>query len=46
VWRENPVIYPVLENFFEYTAGETISYIMWLAMINVAAITVIEQAPS
>jgi hypothetical protein len=38
LWRENRVVYPILENFFEYTAGETIKYILWLAARNVDAI--------
>jgi len=46
LWRENRVVYPVLENFFEYTAGETIKYILWLAAMNADAIKAIEQTIS
>jgi hypothetical protein len=44
LWRENRVVYPVLEDFFEYIAGETIRYILWLAAMNVSAIRALEQA--
>ena len=43
LWRENKVIYSILENSFEYTVGETIKYILWLAAMNADAITTLEQ---
>lgn len=45
-WRENKVAYLVLENFFEYAVGEIISYISWLAAMNVTTITNLEQTIS
>jgi hypothetical protein len=41
-WRKSQWIYPFLENNFEYTAGETIRYILWLATVNDAAIKALE----
>jgi hypothetical protein len=43
-WRETKEFYPVLENFFEYAAGETIRYIFWLAAMNADAILALEAA--
>ena len=45
-WRANTMVYPMLENFFEYTVGETLRYILWLAAINVDAIKALEETIS
>ena len=42
-WRQNKVAFPILENFFEYTAGETIRFILWLAAMNNDAIKALEH---
>jgi hypothetical protein len=42
-WKEIAPIYSVLENFFEFTVGEVLKYVYWLADMNRDAIRTLEQ---
>jgi hypothetical protein len=42
-WKEIAPIYSVLENFFEFTVGEVLKYVYWLASMNRDAIRTLEQ---